>query len=104
MRKVIYNSAFSKTDPLIKRKRMIHFFASMELLERASLMLGTITSTPCLVLGIRKLGNVHWVDFEKNEFFPSIDYSIAKKKTLTVTIFEEEINDVERFHGMIAIF
>ena len=78
-----YNSAFSKTDPLIKRKRMIHFFASMELLERASLMLGTITSTPCLVLGIRKLGNVHWVDFEKNEFFPSIDYSIAKKKTLT---------------------
>ena len=45
--------------------------------------LGTITSTPCLVLGIRKLGNVHWVDFEKNEFFPSIDYSIAKKKTLT---------------------
>ena len=72
---------------------MIHFFASMELLERASLMLGTITSTPCLVLGIRKLGNVHWVDFEKNEFFPSIDYSIAKKKTLTESIFEEEIND-----------
>lgn len=78
-----YNSEFSKIDPLIKRKRMIHFFASMELLERASLMVGTITSTPCLVLGIRKLGNVHWVDFEKDEFFPSIDYSIAKKKTLT---------------------
>lgn len=56
-----------------------------------------------MVLGIRKLGNVHWVDFEKNEFFPSIDYSIAKKKTLTEH-FEEEINDVERFHGMIAIF
>lgn len=78
-----YNSAFSKAEPLIKQKRMIRFFASMKLLEKASLVVGTITATPCLVLGIRKCGDIHWVDFEKNEFFPSIDYSIAKKKALT---------------------
>lgn len=37
-----------------------------------------------------------------NSFRLSLFY--CKEENLNRTIFEEEINDVERFHGMIAIF
>lgn len=86
-----YNSAFSKFDPTLKRKRIIRFFASMRLLERSSLIVGTVTSTPCLVLGIRRLGDVYWVDFDKEEFYKSIDYPIAKKNKMVKEFFSKDV-------------
>lgn len=78
-----YNAAFSQTATVQKKAKMIRFFASVKLLEKASLMVGTITATPCVVIGIRRALKIEWVDFDKDYFFDSIDYSIEKKKTLS---------------------
>lgn len=78
-----YNTAFSKVSTTIKRKKMIRFFASMQLLEKSTYLIGTITATPCITLGVRRRKNICWVDFDENLFFDSIDFSIEEKKTLS---------------------
>lgn len=84
-----YNSAFSKSDPDLKKKQMISLFTSVELLCRSSVFIGTITATPCCVVGLRKYPNVHWVDFEESLFYDSIDYSIEYKNVLVKKNFSE---------------
>lgn len=83
-----YNSAFAQISPDIKSIRMIRFFASMKIMENASLFVGTITATPSLVIGIRRKLNVCWVDFDSDDFFNSIDYSIDMKRTLSKTFLK----------------
>lgn len=77
-----FNSTFSKSDPALKKKQMISLFTSVELLCRSSVFIGTITATPCCVVGIRKYPDAYWVDFEKNKFYDSIDFSIEYKNIL----------------------
>lgn len=84
-----FNSSFSKSNPVLKKRQMISLFTSVELLCRSSVFLGTITATPCNVVGIRKYPDVHWVDFEKNKFYDSIDYSIEYKNILIKKFFKE---------------
>lgn len=83
-----YNSAFAQISPDIKSIRMIRFFASMKIMENASLFVGTITATPSLVIGIRRKLNVCWVDFDSDDFFNSIDYSIDMKRMLSKTFLK----------------
>lgn len=77
-----YNTAFSKSDPLKKKEQMIRLFASVDLLCRSTIFVGTITATPSCVVGIRKYPNAYWVDFERGSFYDSIDYSIEYKNRL----------------------
>lgn len=77
-----FNSAFSKSDLELKKKQMINLFTSVEVLFRSSVFIGTITATPCHIVGIRRFPYAHWVDFEQNKFYDSIDYSIERKNSL----------------------
>lgn len=85
-----YNSAFAQISPDIKSIRMNRFFASMKIMEDASLFIGTITATPSLVIGIRRKLNVCWVDFDSDDFFDSIDYSIEEKKRMSEIFLQNE--------------
>lgn len=85
-----YNSAFAEISPDIKRIRMVRFYASIKIMEDASLFIGTITATPSLVIGIRRKLNVYWVDFDSDDFFNSIDYSIEEKKKMSEIFLQNE--------------
>lgn len=84
-----FNSTFSNSDSEIKKKQMINLFTSVELLIRSSVFIGTITATPCCVVGIKRYPDTFWVDFEENRFYDSIDYSIAYKNILIKKFFEK---------------
>lgn len=77
-----FNSTFSKIDSELKKKQMISLFTSFDLLCRASFFVGTVTATPCNVVGIRKFPDTYWVDFKNDNFYDSIDYSIEYKNSL----------------------
>lgn len=85
-----YNSSFAKTESKLKQEQMIRFFASIQIMESATTFLGTITATPSIVIGMRKYQEGHWVDFEKDYFFNSIDLTIAEKKVLSEKYLSEK--------------
>lgn len=78
-----FNQSFSKMESSEKRTRMIRFFASMEILYRSDLFLGTITATPSIVMIMRKFSDSCIIDFEKDDFENSIDYTMEKKRILS---------------------
>ena len=78
-----YNSTFAKTEPEVKREQMVRFFASIRIMESATVFLGTITATPSIVIGTRKYPDGYWVDFEKDWFLSTIDLTIAEKRALS---------------------
>lgn len=78
-----YNAVFSQTESFVKRMKIIRFFASMKILEDSTCLVGTISATPCVTLGIRRNMNIHWVDFDHSLFFESIDFSLKEKRIVS---------------------
>lgn len=72
-----YNRAFAKISSQEKRTQMIRFFASIELLRRSDLFLGTFTSGPSVYIANLKWPNVHFVDLDTADYFEAIDGKFA---------------------------
>ncbi|MGV8093835.1 MAG: hypothetical protein AB2L24_18395 [Mangrovibacterium sp.] len=60
-----FSISMMKEDIVSKRKRMIKMFASIEIMSRAELIVGTLTSNPGMFLGMRFPEKTLFIDSEK---------------------------------------
>ena len=78
-----FNSSFSKTQPDLKKKKMIRFLTSMDILFNSKTFIGTITATPSIVSFLKRYPDTNIIDYDKSLFLESMDLSISQKKEIS---------------------
>ena len=68
-----YNESFTKSTPEYKKKRMLNFFTSIEILRRANLFVGTFTSVLSLYIANLKYPDIEFVDLDKAEYLDALE-------------------------------
>lgn len=92
-----YNTSFSKEKSAKKKEQMVRFLASMTILDASEVFLGTVTSAPSVTIGMRKYPNVHWIDYDPDEFYQVIDHSIPEIREISNAFLKTERNDLMSF-------
>ncbi len=77
-----FNSDFTLKEPYEKRKQMIRFFASIELLKESKLFLGTITSGPSCHIANLNQNEVFFVDMDTDKYLYTIDTKYGERQNL----------------------
>lgn len=62
-----FHSSFRKANKLVKREKMLNFFASIEILNKSDIFIGTRTANPCVFMSMYNPQITKIIDFNDNK-------------------------------------